>query len=59
MKTWNAPSVEELDMTCTEYGSKYSTAYDEVRVDQNGNYWFSYSSGEDVPAPTKEVIKVD
>lgn len=59
MKIWNTPSVEELDMTCTEYGNKYSTTYDEVRVDQNGNYWFSYSSGEDVPTPTKEVIKVD
>lgn len=59
MKTWNTPSVEELDMTCTEYGRKYATDYDEVRVDQNGNYWFSYSSGTEVPTPTGEVEKID
>lgn len=57
MKTWMNPEVAELDMECTEYGNKYSQSYDEVRVDQNGNYWFSYSAGEAVPSPTGEVIK--
>ena len=57
MKTWMNPEVAELDMECTEYGKKYAQSYDEVRVDQNGNYWFSYSAGEDVPTPTGEVIK--
>lgn len=59
MKTWMDPRVEELDMECTEYGAKYAQLYDEVRVDQNGKYWFSYSAGTDVPTPTDKVEKID
>lgn len=59
MKNWINPEVEALDMTCTEYGAKFSQAYDDVRVDQNGQYWFSFSSGEVVPTPTGNVEKLD
>ena len=59
MKTWMDPIVEELDLECTEYGAKYAQSYDEVRVDQNGKYWFSYSAGTDVPTPTDKVEKID
>ena len=60
MKTWINPEVEALDLACTEYGSKYSSNYDEVRVDQNGQYWFSFSSGVTVsPEPTDKVEKID
>ena len=60
MKTWNNPELVALDMTCTERGTKFSANFDEVRVDQDGNYWYSFSSGvETSPAPTSEVIVVD
>ena len=59
MKKWSNPELVSLDMACTEYGARYAKDYDEVRVDQNGQYWFSYSSGKEVPKPSDEVIKVD
>ncbi|MBQ5560577.1 MAG: hypothetical protein IIT46_12525 [Lachnospiraceae bacterium] len=60
MKKWMTPSVEELDMTCTEYGTRYAKSFDEVRVDQNGQYWYSYSAGATSPVtPSASVIKVD
>lgn len=59
MKNWVKPEVEALDMKCTEYGAKFSHSYDDVRVDQNGMYWFSFSSGEAVPTPTGKIEKVD
>lgn len=52
MKNWVNPEVEALDMTCTEYGNKLSQSFDEVRVDQNGQYWFSFSSGVTVSPET-------
>ena len=45
MKKWNAPVMEELSISCTEQGKNFSTTFDEVRVDQDGNYWYSFSSG--------------
>ncbi|MBQ8822001.1 MAG: hypothetical protein IJZ82_05120 [Lachnospiraceae bacterium] len=47
MKNWIAPAIETVEIACTEYGDSYSTKYDEVRVDQNGKKWYSYS-GESV-----------
>ena len=47
MKKWNTPAVEELNVACTEQGKNMNSAYDEIRVDQNGKYWVSFSSGED------------
>jgi len=47
MKNWVKPDVEELNIKCTEQGKNISSNYDEIRVDQNGNYWVSFSSGVD------------
>lgn len=47
MKKWKTPEVEELSISCTEQGKNLSSQYDEIRVDQNGNYWVSFSSGFD------------
>lgn len=52
MRKWNAPEVTELNISCTEQGKNISTNYDEVRVDQNGNYWYSFSSGVDSKVET-------
>lgn len=47
MKTWNTPAVSELSISCTEQGKDMSKDFDEIRVDQNGNYWVSFASGAD------------
>ena len=47
MKIWTTPSVEELNISCTEQGQHMSTEFDEIRVDQNGNYWAGFASGTD------------
>lgn len=47
MKKWNAPVMEELSISCTEQGKNFENAFDEIRVDQNGNYWVSFASGSD------------
>lgn len=57
MKKWNTPVVDELNVACTEQGKKISSNFDEIRVDQNGNYWASFTSGEsNITEPEKEVI---
>ncbi len=47
MKKWNTPVIDELNIACTEQGKNMSNNFDEIRVDQNGNYWVSFSSGVD------------
>lgn len=47
MKTWKKPEIETLGVEMTMQGKHVSTYYDETRVDQNGNYWVSFSSGDD------------
>lgn len=47
MKTWTTPEVSELNISATAQGKHISTEFDEIRVDQNGNYWVSFASGED------------
>lgn len=47
MKTWLAPDVEELNINKTAQGRNMSNNFDEIRVDQNSNYWVSFSSGAD------------
>lgn len=47
MKKWNRPELEELSITCTEQGKCFNQQHDEIRVDQNGNYWQSFGSGSD------------
>ena len=59
MKTWTTPSVEELNISCTEQGQHISTNFDEIRVDQNGNYWVSFSSGTDSNPTVNGTITVN
>ena len=47
MKTWTTPEVSELNISATAQGKHISTSFDEIRVDQNGNYWVSFTSGAD------------
>lgn len=47
MTVWTKPEMEELAINMTAQGKDMSTSFDEVRVDQNGNYWVSFSSGAD------------
>lgn len=47
MKVWMKPQLEELKISKTEQGQHLSNNFDEIRVDQNGNYWASFQSGED------------
>lgn len=58
MKTWIEPEIIELDITCTEQGTNMSSEFDEIRVDQNGNYWVSFSSGLDSNPDTDGFITV-
>ena len=47
MKKWSTPTIESLDITCTEQGKNIKSDYDEIRIDQNGKYWVSFASGKD------------
>lgn len=59
MKTWLTPDVEELNICATAQGQNISTYYDEIRVDQNGNYWVSFSSGADSQPEINGTITVN
>lgn len=58
MKKWNAPEIDELNVSCTENGKDISKQFDEIRVDQNGNYWASFASGIDSKPDTDGEVKV-
>lgn len=47
MKTWNKPELATLNISCTEQGKDFHAQFDEIRVDQNGNYWAGFGSGVD------------
>lgn len=47
MKEWSKPSVKNLEISATEQGKNIAASFDEIRVDQNGNYWCSFASGTD------------
>ena len=47
MKKWENPVLETLEVEKTLQGQHIAPEYDEIRVDQNGNYWASFTSGED------------
>lgn len=51
MKEWMKPEVEELGVEKTMQGQSISTKFDEIRVDQNGNYWASFASGAPYDGP--------
>ena len=59
MKNWIKPEVVEYAISATAQGKKFSNKPDEIRVDQDGNYWASFASGEDSnPDLNGEVIVV-
>ena len=59
MKKWNAPVMEELSISCTEQGKNLENEFDEIRVDQNGNYWVSFASGNDSKPEVDGTITVN
>lgn len=57
MKTWMKPEIETLGVEMTMQGKNLSAKFDEIRVDQNGNYWAGFGSGVDSkPETDGEVI---
>ncbi|MDD5934231.1 MAG: hypothetical protein PUC65_01500 [Clostridiales bacterium] len=48
MKNYKTPTMESLDVKFTENGTALFTQVDEIRVDNKGNYWVSFS-GEGKP----------
>lgn len=58
MKTWNTPSFEELTIAETAQGKNVSAKFDEIRVDQNGNYWAGFGSGIDSKPKTDGDVEV-
>ncbi len=47
MKTWTNPEVVELEISATATGKKIQPSWDEIRVDQDGEYWAGMASGGD------------
>lgn len=43
MEKWQKPQLEELDIMETKQGKNLAVSFDELRVDQNGNYWASFA----------------
>ena len=58
MKKWKNPVLETLEVEKTLQGQHIAPEYDEIRVDQNGNYWASFTSGEDSKPGTNGPIIV-
>lgn len=58
MKTWNKPELKELDINLTAQGKNMNSKYDEIRVDQNGQYWAGFGSGSDSNPVTDGAIEV-
>ena len=59
MKKWVAPAIDELKVSETAQGQTISSSFDEIRVDQNGNYWASFSSGADSMPEVDGTITVN
>ncbi|MDD5934232.1 MAG: hypothetical protein PUC65_01505 [Clostridiales bacterium] len=51
MKNWKTPSIDSLEVKFTEHGQCFSKNFDEIRVDESGNYWISSSDGEPIVLP--------
>lgn len=58
MKEWSKPSVKNLEIKSTAQGKNLASSFDEIRVDQNGNYWVSFSSGSDSNPPVDGKVEV-
>lgn len=59
MSKWQKPEIASLDIKMTEQGKNIKSDYDEIRVDQNGQYWVSFGSGEDSNPDTNGDIVVN
>ena len=59
MEKWQKPQLEELDIMETKQGKNLAVSFDELRVDQNGNYWVSFGSGTDSKPDTDGDIEVN
>lgn len=59
MNKWQEPQLMSLDIKMTQQGKNIKNDYDEVRVDQNGQYWVSFGSGEDSKPNTNGDIVVN
>jgi hypothetical protein len=58
MEKWKKPTIEELNVSCTEHGDHICTEFDEVRVDQNGNYWAGFQSGGTSNPPVNGEVEI-
>jgi len=58
MKVWLKPSVLNLEISATAQGKNIAASFDEIRVDQYGNYWVSFASGTDSKPDLKGKIIV-
>lgn len=56
MKNWNNPELEELAISATAQGRKIQFSFDEIRVDQNDNWWASFQSGNTPTTPVGPII---
>ena len=59
MKKWENPVLETLEVEKTLQGQHISLKFDEIRVDQNGNYWLGLASGPDSNLDTDGDITVN
>lgn len=59
MKNWMNAELVELEIAATAQGKNISSNFDEIRVDQNGNYWAGFGSGEDSQPGTDGKVTVE
>lgn len=58
MKNWMNAELVELEIAATAQGKNVSANFDEIRVDQNGNYWAGFGSGTDSNPETSGEVEV-
>ena len=58
MKTWKKPEIETLGVEMTMQGQNIADKFDEIRVDQNGNYWVGGASGPAYNGPIDGELEV-
>ena len=47
MRTWTRPELEELEIAETAQGKQIKPSFDAIRVDDKGNLWASFPSGDE------------
>lgn len=56
MKNWNAPEIQELNLSATEAGSARLTVVDYKFKDQDGHIFYSYSGTGDDTDNRKDIV---